>query len=257
MKFGICINDKFDFVKNAGYDFAEVALASLHAMTDEEFAQFSQSLKSSKIKAEAANLFLPAGFCVIAKDVAFSKISEYAEAVFRRFSKIGGEIAVFGSGGQRTVPADMSLSEGEDIFCEVLKVIGDVAAKYDITVAIEPLNRFDCNLVNTVEDAIRICKRVNHKNVAVLADFYHMHKNDEDTDTILNAGGYLKHVHLARRNDDRKLPRDDKYYADCLKFAQNLKKIGYNERISLEANVDPDFAEDIQSVRKYLELFQS
>jgi len=232
-------------------------LASLSAMTEEEFEQFSQALKNSDLKAEAANLFLPAGFHVIAKDVDFSKISEYAETVFRRFSKIGGKIAVFGSGGQRNIPAGLSQSEGEAIFCEVLKVVGAVAAKYNITVVIEPLNRFDCNLVNTVEDAIKICKCVQHKNIAVLADFYHMHRNGEDTDTILNAGEYLKHVHFARRNDDRKLPQNDQDYADCLKFAQNLKKIGYDERISLEANFAPGFAEDIRSVWKYLTLFQS
>jgi len=71
------------------------------------------------------------------------------------------------------------------------------------------------------------------------------------------AGEYLKHVHFARRNDDRKLPQNDQDYADCLKFAQNLKKIGYDERISLEANFAPGFAEDIRSVWKYLTLFQS
>lgn len=257
MKFGICINENYDIVKNGGYDFVEVALAFVHAMTDEEFKELSETLKENNIKAEAANLFLPAGFNVIGKNVDFAKIEDYTEKAFERLSQLGGKVVVFGSGRQRAIPDDMSHAEGEDVFCKVLKVVGDIASKYDITVVIEPLNIYDCNLVNTVEDAAKICERVNHTNIAILADFYHMYKNGEDTNTILNVGKYLKHVHLARKNDDRKLPYEDKDYDDCLLFAQNLKKIGYNERISLEANFEDDFAKDIKDVWKYLDLFKN
>lgn len=53
----------------------------------------------------------------------------------------------------------------------MLGTLGDVAAKYGITVVVEPLQTKETNLINTVAEGIEIVKKVDRPNVKCLADF--------------------------------------------------------------------------------------
>ena len=57
---------------------------------------------------------------------------------------------------------------------ENLKPIADYAAEHNIKLAIEPLNRFETDFVNTVDQGLEFCRRVGHDNVGLLLDTFHM-----------------------------------------------------------------------------------
>jgi sugar phosphate isomerase/epimerase len=66
---------------------------------------------------------------------------------------------------------------------------------------IEPLNRSEASMVNRVEQAVEIARRVNNSRVLALADFYHMNIEERDlAQPILEAGPLLGHVHIADNN---------------------------------------------------------
>ena len=75
----------------------------------------------------------------------------------------------------------------------------------------------------------------------LLVDYYHLALEKEDADIILSANKYIKHVHLSKP-DGRVFPKatDRDVYEP---FFYNLKKIGYNQRISVEAYTT-DFGKD-------------
>ena len=81
----------------------------------------------------------------------------------------------------------------------------DVLESYGVSIAIEPLNRFESYFLNTGADAVRLCDEIGHPNVGILFDTFHANVEEKDV-----AAGYrtvarhLKHVHTCE--NDREFP---------------------------------------------------
>jgi D-psicose/D-tagatose/L-ribulose 3-epimerase len=88
---------------------------------------------------------------------------------------------------------------------EFLQSLGDTLTRNDVTLAVEPLNRFETFFLNTVADTVKLCEEVNHPKVGVLLDTFHA--NIEERDVVAafaRAGKHLKHVHTCE--NDRGTP---------------------------------------------------
>ncbi len=258
MKFGVCCTtvDHFPRIKALGYDYIEVGFATITTMDDEKFEALANALKANGLKAETANGFFPGDKVLTGPDADHSFIPEYVEKGMQRFKSIGGEIAVLGSGKARNIPEGFDFAKGEEQFIEVLRMSADIAAKYGIKIAIEPLNTGETNLINTVQQSLDIIKRCNHPNVCTLADFFHVFKSGESLDAIENAGELLIHTHLARADADRQMPRTAEDLEACRVWANALKKCGYNARMSLEGGFKPEFTQTIEDVLPALKIFK-
>ena len=57
---------------------------------------------------------------------------------------------------------------------ENMKVIADYGAKKGISIAVEPLNRFETDFINTVEQGVDFIHRIGYDNVGFLLDTFHM-----------------------------------------------------------------------------------
>jgi len=88
---------------------------------------------------------------------------------------------------------------------EALRELGDHAAKHGVTLAVEPLNRFESYFLNTAADAARLCSEVNHPNVGILYDTFHANIEEKDQgDAIRTVAKHLVHVHSCE--NDRGTP---------------------------------------------------
>lgn len=86
-----------------------------------------------------------------------------------------------------------------------LQSLTPVLAETGITLAIEPLNRFETFMLNTAADARAICDAVDHPNVGVLFDTFHANIEEKSIASALDAiGPHLKHVHTCE--NDRGIP---------------------------------------------------
>jgi D-psicose/D-tagatose/L-ribulose 3-epimerase len=86
-----------------------------------------------------------------------------------------------------------------------LQSLGDTLAAHDVTLAVEPLNRFETYALNTAEDAYALCEAVGHPNVGILYDTFHGHIEEKDTgNAIRRTDKHLKHVHTCE--NDRGIP---------------------------------------------------
>lgn len=82
-----------------------------------------------------------------------------------------------------------------------LQAAGALAADRGVTLAFEPINRFETFFLNTVDHAVRLMEAVDHPAVGLLLDTFHMHIEEKSTPAaIRRAGPYLRHVH-ASEND--------------------------------------------------------
>lgn len=245
MKLGVCTNpENLQQIQQAGYDYIEPALFQLEKLTDEAFEQVKISFKSASIQAEVFNCFIPGEIPVVGEAVNEGKIDRYLKRALYRASQLGAQVIVFGSGGARNIPEGFSRKKAMEQLTDFLTHVSDVLQSYDITVVIEPLNQKECNVLNSVKEALVLAKAVNRSNIRVLADLYHMACEDEDMGHIREAGNeYLKHLHIANP-EGRVYPKlGDKYpYID---YFSALKDIDYKGRLSVEGSAG-DFKKDLE-----------
>jgi len=107
-----------------------------------------------------------------------------------------------------------------------------------MVIGIEPLRRAETNIVNSIGEAWQLARETNHPKVRIIADFYHLGVENEDPAIILKAGTYIVHCHIANPNGGRFFPKDEAEDSRYAEFFRMLKKIGYQGRLSLEANTD-------------------
>jgi len=82
-----------------------------------------------------------------------------------------------------------------------LREVGTIAADHGIELALEPLNRFETFIVNTVADGVRLLDEVDHPAVGLLLDTFHMHIEEKNSAAAIRmASRHLKHFH-ASEND--------------------------------------------------------
>ncbi len=264
MRFGCCGNmvavepDKtgieiVEKIREIGYDYIELSLAHISKLSDEEFKKLITRLDNSGLKCEACNNFFPPEIRLTGDHVDYEKIEKYLELVLSRADILGVDVIVFGSGPAKMVPEGFSIEKAWQQLIELTQYISDIVSKYNITIAIEPLRKAECNIINKISEGLRMVKGINRNNVKLLVDFYHLRSEEENPSIIRECKGYLKHVHFARF-EGRTFPKEieeDEFY---LPFINNLKEIGYNERISIEA-YSSDFYNDAYKSLKLLKKY--
>lgn len=113
-----------------------------------------------------------------------------------------------------------------------LRKIESVLAEHGLTMAIEPLNRYQTYFLNTALDVVALCKEAGTSRIGLLFDVFHANIEDRDLPgVILSAGPYLQHVHLCE--NDRGTPGTGHLpWADL--FAA-LNRIGYDQWLVIES----------------------
>ena len=84
---------------------------------------------------------------------------------------------------------------------ESVRRYAEHAQRFDVSLAVEPINRYETNFVNTIGQALEFADRVGLTNVGVLADTFHM--NIEETnlaDALRSAGDRLLHTQFVDSN---------------------------------------------------------
>jgi D-psicose/D-tagatose/L-ribulose 3-epimerase len=86
-----------------------------------------------------------------------------------------------------------------------LESLSETAAAHDVVLGVEPLNRFETNLINTTEEGIDLVDRVDHDACTLLLDPFHMNIEEKDIcEAIQAAGSRLSHFHACA--NDRGTP---------------------------------------------------
>ena len=115
---------------------------------------------------------------------------------------------------------------------EVHGAAADHAAKANLMLAIEPLNRFEAYFLNTIADAKAHVQRVGRANFGVLYDTFHANIEEQDpVGAIAQAADVIRHVHVSE--NDRGTP--GKGHIDFLATFESLRASGYDGWLTIEA----------------------
>jgi len=237
-------------VKSAGGDYVEESVQGflIPDRPDREFREKARAAAGSPLPVLACNSFLPGSLKSVGPDARPDEIAAYAGTAFRRAAEIGVRTVVFGSSGSRSIPDGFDRAEARRQFVGLLRRLGPVAAAHGIVVAIEPLNRDETNFINTVAEGAAVVREAGHPNIRLLADIYHMLRENEGPDALVDAGPLLRHVHIAEK--DRRTP-PGVAGDDFRPYLQALRRAGYAGAISVECRWD-DLAGQLQAALKAL-----
>ena len=252
IKLGICTSiDNAALMKEIGYDYIELGLSGIAEMDEAEYRELLAKVKASPLPVEAANSMVPARFKLCSAEGTGEEISAYLDKAFARAEELGIEMVVFGSGGARRMPDEMSESEGYKLLSQFLRLAARKAERHFITIAVEPLRAEECNIINFVTDAQRLASMTMCLNVGALADLYHMMAGGDYYDDLENGIGII-HAHIAEERF-RGFPKlSDACYQEYAEFFRTLKHIGYEGRVSIEGRAD-DFILDAREAYRTLD----
>ncbi len=250
MLFGCCTTiENGPVLAEAGYDFIELSVArDLQPEASEEaWAPTRAAIEALPLRPAVFNVFLPADLRITGPEIDAERIRRYLYTAFRRASALGGEVIVFGSGRARMVPEGFPREEAWDQLIRFVRWAGHEAQATGMRLAIEPLNRQECNIINSVAEAQRLAEAAGHPAVYVLADLYHMMEEEEPFENLIAAEAKLLHVHVA--DTERRPPGKGAYpYPE---FMRALKTFGYDRRISIECRWE-DFAAECADALTFL-----
>jgi D-psicose/D-tagatose/L-ribulose 3-epimerase len=129
-----------------------------------------------------------------------------------------------------------------------LRTTAAYAAKKGVKLAVEPLNRFETDLVNTVEQGLRLIEDVGGNNLGLLLDTFHMNIEEKDIPSaIRRAGGHIVEFHAC--SNDRGTPGED--HLPWRDIALALRQARYQGPIVIEA-----FTPEIREVARAVSIWR-
>jgi sugar phosphate isomerase/epimerase len=139
--------------------------------------------------------------------------------------------------------------KGYEWMIESLKACCEVAEKEGVSLWIEPLNRYEINLINSLEEGMVLLDQVGFKNLGLLPDTFHMNIEEPIIEESLRkARSYYQHIHLADSN--RWAPGCG--HIDFKSILHTLEKIDYNGFLSIECLPMPNSDEAARGAIDFL-----
>jgi sugar phosphate isomerase/epimerase len=145
----------------------------------------------------------------------------------------------------------VSREQALDWLAEGLNDVGEHAARRRVPLLYEPLNRYETNLINCVQDGVALLDRLRTRGVKLLADLYHMNIEERSIPEALRAGSrHIGHVHFVDSN--RRAAGEG--HIDFAAAVAALQEIGYDGYLSAEAvpypNSETAAAQTIKTFRE-------
>jgi sugar phosphate isomerase/epimerase len=131
--------------------------------------------------------------------------------------------------------------QDREVLLEGLAELGAHAASAGVTLLLEPLNRYEDHMVNTVAQAAELVRAAGSPGVGILADTYHMNIEEDGPCAALRAGGdLLGAVHASDSN--RHQPGTGHVPFEAI--VATLREIGFDGVLSVECRLrgEPDDA---------------
>lgn len=175
----------------------------------------------------------------------------YTKALIDIAADLGGSLVVgpmYAGVGATTMRDDAGRRRQWDHAAGGLRQAADHAASRGIRLAMEPINRFETDLVNTVDQGVRMVADIARDNVGLLIDTFHMNIEEKSLpDAIRRAGKHIFQFHAC--GSDRGTPGED--HLPWTGIAAALRETGFSGSVVIEA-----FNPKITSIARAVSLWR-
>ena len=237
---------------NIGFDSVEVLVPAPEAMNATHLKKIlnNNNLQLAAIGTGAGFVVRKLHLCSSEKNVR-QKALEFISQIIDFAGPFGAKTIIGSMKG--FIEDGVNKSCAKDWLCEALNKLGSQSAKYNIPLLLEPLNRYETNFINRLEEGVKIIESLETDNVRLLADLFHMNIEEQSIENALSqAANYIGHIHFV---DSNRRPAGFGHL-DFFSIAEILNKIGYEGFLSAEALPWPDSEtaakQTIEIFRKYI-----
>ncbi len=134
-------------------------------------------------------------------------------------------------GKTRIVSAERKQQE-RDWCVENLHEVGKIGQQCGVVVGVEPLNRFETDMVNTAEQALSLVREVGHPFLKISLDTFHNNIEEKSIPATIRAIGRDLLCHVQGNESDRGTPGTGNVDWPGIKAA--LTDIGYDGAVVIE-----------------------
>lgn len=195
----------FPKIKEMGYDVVEIPVEDPDLI---DGAVVKKALEDSGLKPTVCGVFGPT------KDFTSDDVSlhencfRYIEKSFELCSLLEVDFLagpMYSAVGKARMVSEEQRQIEWDLAVTNLYKVCEMANDFGQSIALEPLNRFESDLVNTAEDVMRLVTDINHKNAKVILDGFHMTIEEKNIRAAINAAG-AKLIHVQVSENHRGIP---------------------------------------------------
>lgn len=221
-----------DKVAEMGFEVIELGVSS--EKPPFEAKQIRQRLKDAGLESCVCS-FIPADRDIASSDPETRRRGvEYMKSLVATTAALGGSILCGPLYAElfraRYLPAAQRRQEWEWSVVGLQQVAREAESE-GVTIALEYLNRFETDLINLAEQAVRLVEDIGNPAVGVHLDTFHMSIEEKDQGQAIRATGkHLKHFHACE--NDRGTPGSGQVRWDTVRDA--LREINYDGHVVIE-----------------------
>jgi D-psicose/D-tagatose/L-ribulose 3-epimerase len=217
-------------IKERGFDGIEIPIFQ---PAEFDAAGIRTGLEENGLECTVCSV-MPAGMTIFSEDAGARRTAvAHLEDCAKAISEVGAKLLVgpmyspvgFLPGRRRTADEWKRAVES-------YQSLGPALARHGVTLAVEPLNRFETFFLNTASDAAALCREVNHPNIGVLLDTFHANIEEKNIPAAYRTvGPWLKHVHTCE--NDRGTPGTG--HVDWPGVFDALREVKYDGWLTIES----------------------
>lgn len=222
----------FPKIRKMGFDLVEIPVEDPELI---DGPKIMQALRDNGLKATVCGVFGPTKDLTHEDSAVHDNCFRYLEKCFQLCNlwevdfMAGPMYAAVGKA--RMLSGEERKSEWDLAVRNIQKVCA-MAGEHGLSIALEPLNRFESDMINTASDVMRFIADVNHHSAKVLLDGFHMTIEEGNIgQAIKTVGDKLIHVQVSENH--RGIPGTG--LTPWNDLANGLKSIGYKGGIVIES----------------------
>lgn len=201
------------------------------SLTEEQFRLNSQKIKKAKCQVYQCNILFPSKMKIAGPDVNVPVVLAYVDSVFLRAEQAGVNHVILGSGGSRRIPDGYDPKKAQADFTVLCGKLALLAQKHHIMLVLESLETVETNFLLSVKSIAEVARAVNNPNFKINADIFHMLREGEPPQSIIDNADIIVHCEIAEK-EKRSIPG---IMGDDFKpYLRALKKANYKGPIFME-----------------------
>jgi sugar phosphate isomerase/epimerase len=226
-----------EVAKKLGY--AGVELSLLESSRIDQFRMIDQlaALELQVFAIATGQSYVTDGYALYAIDkqdrrAAVERLKDHIEFA----AKLGSAVIIGGIRGKIGLSGDRFI-KGMQQGNLALKTCFEYAEEAGVALLLEPVNRYETDVVNTIDEGLDLIEELGSPNLRLLPDTFHMNIEERSLEeSIIRAGSRIGYVHFADSN--RMAPGWG--HLDFTRILSALEKIGYEGPIGIEVLPKPD-----------------
>ncbi|WP_144604039.1 sugar phosphate isomerase/epimerase family protein [Algoriphagus algorifonticola] len=222
----------FPKIKNYGYDAVEIPVEDPELV---DLAVVKKALEDNGLSAIICGAFGPSRDFTHDDPAFHDTCFKYMDQCFEIASELGAKFVAgpmySAVGKARLVSPEQKKIEWDRAVQNLGKVCGK-ARNHGLDIAIETLNRFETDLINTAEELAQLIQDINEKEAKALLDGFHISIEEPDIEkAIQKVGDKLIHVQVSENY--RGTPGTGQ--TNWVAWKRGLESINYQGTISIES----------------------